>query len=571
MNMLDYFDTLPLARAVGWTLLHFVWQGALIALVFRLLMEVMRERSANARYAACCVGMGLMIVAPLVTLVLKVDSLGQPLPPLPADLAVLDLETVSLWDWFTPALPWLTLFWFSGTIVLQGRLLLLWMNTQRLRRRGTRPAPHALRRTVAELCALLEIKKRVRVFKSSVTRVPMVMGWLSPVILVPGSVLSGLSPREIKMVLAHELAHIRRHDYIVNLVQALFETLLFYHPAVWWLSNRLRIEREYCCDDVAVSACRDALSYARALSSLDALRDDERLPVMASTGGSLMNRIIRLLNVRTKPACRLGGWLAPLVLVAIMAAAVSAMTLSPASALEDGDVKTEKAAKKIDKAAAKEKLKKKGYYVEDACLEDATDLIKKMKEAGKSKDDIQRALLVQGIMGKETKKDLKKRAQYEEGLVKKMKADGKSDKEIKQYLSDVRKKDEMSRKKWAMKIDESVKAMQKKGMSPEEISQEFKKMRKKEEAAKLAEKKKIEAEKRMVTEMKAKGMSDEEIKKKIKAIRIKEKQAEVEKLRIEKMKKMGMSDEKIKRMIEAIRKKENGVAKEDSAKKPDAE
>lgn len=566
MNMLDYFDTAPLARAVGWTLLHFVWQGALIALLFKVILEAMGKNRANARYAACCAGMALMIVAPAVTLIVLAGAPAEPLPILPPEIAAVDPGEFSLWEWLSPALPWLTLFWFSGTIVLQGRLIVHFVNAQRLKRRGTRPAPLSLQRTVTDLCALLDIRRTVHVFKSSLTRVPMVMGWLSPVILVPGSVLSGLSPREIKMVLAHELAHIRRHDYIVNLVQALFEALLFYHPAVWWLSNRMRVEREYCCDDVAVSACRDALSYARALSSLDALRDDERLTVMASTGGSLMNRIFRLLGVHSKPAYRIGGWLAPIVFAATMAAAVSAMTLSPASALDDGDIEAKESIKKAEASKTMEALKKKGYYVEESCLEDVTDLIKKMKEAGKSKEDIQRAILVQSHMGKKTKVSKEKRAQYEKDLVKKMKAKGMSGEEIKKTLIDMRKSEEKAAKNAAMKLDETIKAMQKKGMSPEEISLSIKKKRKKDEAVKMAAKKKAEEEKLLVKKMKAEGKSDKEIKQFLKERHIKAKQAEREKLRIKKMKEMGMSDEKIKIMIEEIRKKENGVAKEDSVK-----
>ena len=92
--------------------------------------------------------------------------------------------------------------------------------------------------------------------------------------LLPASALAGLSPQQLEAILAHELAHIRRHDYLVNLLQTLVETLLFYHPAVWWLSRRIRIERENCCDDLAVSLCGDPVAYAKALADLEELRAD---------------------------------------------------------------------------------------------------------------------------------------------------------------------------------------------------------------------------------------------------------------------------------------------------------
>ena len=101
---------------------------------------------------------------------------------------------------------------------------------------------------------------------------PTVIGWLKPVVLLPASALAALTPQQLEAILAHELAHIRRHDYLVNLLQTLVETLLFYHPAVWWLSRRIRIERENCCDDLAVSLCGDPVAYAAALADLEALR-----------------------------------------------------------------------------------------------------------------------------------------------------------------------------------------------------------------------------------------------------------------------------------------------------------
>ena len=105
---------------------------------------------------------------------------------------------------------------------------------------------------------------------------PTVIGWLKPVVLLPASALAGLTPRQLEAILAHELAHIRRHDYLVNLLQTLVETLLFYHPAVWWLSRRIRVERENCCDDLAVSLCGDPVAYAAALADLEGSAHVER-------------------------------------------------------------------------------------------------------------------------------------------------------------------------------------------------------------------------------------------------------------------------------------------------------
>ena len=99
---------------------------------------------------------------------------------------------------------------------------------------------------------------------------PTVIGWLRPVVLLPVAALANLTPDQVQAILAHELAHVRRHDFVVNLLQTIAETLLFYHPAVWWLSHRIRVEREHCCDDIAVEVCGDPVGYAEALTTLAA-------------------------------------------------------------------------------------------------------------------------------------------------------------------------------------------------------------------------------------------------------------------------------------------------------------
>ena len=155
---------------------------------------------------------------------------------------------------------------------------------------------------------------------------PTVIGWLKPVVLLPTSALAGLAPNQMEAILAHELAHVRRHDYIVNLFQTVVETLLFYHPAVWWLSRRIRAERENCCDDLAVSLCGDPVAYAAALAELEGLRSTTGDLVLAATGGSLLQRVRRLLGVPTH-AGRAPGWLAAglalLVVISMSAGAVA--------------------------------------------------------------------------------------------------------------------------------------------------------------------------------------------------------------------------------------------------------
>ena len=167
------------------------------------------------------------------------------------------------------------------------------------------------------LSARLGLTRTVRLLESTRLQVPVVVGWLRPVLLVPTAVLGGLSPQQLEAVIAHELAHIRRHDYLVNLLQSAVETLLFYHPAVWWVSSAVRAEREHCCDDLAVVACGDAVLYARALTAIETLRHEEMGVAMAITGSPLLARVRRLLGAKPPTTAASSGWIVAL-LTAVM-------------------------------------------------------------------------------------------------------------------------------------------------------------------------------------------------------------------------------------------------------------
>ena len=143
---------------------------------------------------------------------------------------------------------------------------------------------------------------------------PTVVGWLRPAILLPVAALASLSPAQVEAILAHELAHIRRHDYAVNVLQTIAETLLFYHPAVWWLSKRIRAEREHCCDDIAVAVCGDPVSYAQALAELETWRTGSTTMAMAATGGALLDRGRRILRVPITDEPRSPSWAVTLAL-----------------------------------------------------------------------------------------------------------------------------------------------------------------------------------------------------------------------------------------------------------------
>lgn len=189
-------------------------------------------------------------------------------------------------------MPSLLSVWLVGVALLSVWHLGGWIQVRRMTRRATRPVDEGWELALIRLRRRLGIEHAVMLLESAAAPVPAVIGWLRPVILVPASAFAGLTPEQLEAILAHELAHVRRHDYLINLLQAVVETLLFYHPAVWWVSRQVRQERESCCDDLAVSVCGDRLGYARALAALEGLRTP-RL-AMGADGGSLLRRIRRL-------------------------------------------------------------------------------------------------------------------------------------------------------------------------------------------------------------------------------------------------------------------------------------
>jgi uncharacterized protein (TIGR03435 family) len=191
----------------------------------------------------------------------------------------------------------LVTLWLVGVMVLLTRLTAGCWRVRRLHLVARLEAPSRWQALAEDLAARLGLRRRFLIVDSARVSTPTVIGWLRPVVLLPIAALAGLTPRQVEAILAHELAHIRRHDFVINLLQTLAETALFYHPAVWWISSRIRTEREHCCDDVAVSVCGDAREYAAALTELASWSMAHHPLAMAATRGPLLNRVRRLLRL----------------------------------------------------------------------------------------------------------------------------------------------------------------------------------------------------------------------------------------------------------------------------------
>jgi GWxTD domain-containing protein len=308
MNALELWIHSAGAKALGWTLFHFLWEGAAIAGILVLALALLKPAWARARYAAACAALLGMALAFGITLAVEWPWHAQRLTIATDGLAGLTAGggvfvnglRGSGFRW-SDVLAWAPALWLAGVFGLYVYRLGSWLAAQRLRRMGTCAAPEPWQRRLRSLAGTMGLARPVALLESCLADVPIMIGYLKPAIVMPIGLLAGLPPDQVEAILLHELAHIRRADYLINLLQTGIEGLLFYHPAVWWVSGVVRAERENCCDDAVVELQGNAREYAAALYTVEQHRSRVPQAALAATGGSLTRRIRRLLG---KPDAR---------------------------------------------------------------------------------------------------------------------------------------------------------------------------------------------------------------------------------------------------------------------------
>ncbi|MEI8384264.1 MAG: M56 family metallopeptidase, partial [Planctomycetota bacterium] len=362
-------------ESLGWTLVHFVWQGAVLAVLLKFAMVLLERASAQTRYVVQYATLLAMVAFSLGTWwwIAATERPSEAVAPTAVDvhlqqtplvieprmtdtaalgpMGTMQIETVesalvepvttevilpavpterpfteNRTSWqkqihrrLLPALPWLVCAWLAGVMVLSLRLVVGWRIVQRMRRLAVTPAAEGLQVRLKILAGQLGITRTVKLVESVLIEVPAVIGWIHPVILLPLALFTNLTPEQLEAVLAHELAHIRRHDYLVNLIQTAIETLLFYHPAVWWLSRLIRAEREHCCDDLALRLCDSPVTYVSALAMMEELRASPAM-TLAANGGSLLHRVRRIAIGPATDSRQSSWWGASLITLAAVLA-----------------------------------------------------------------------------------------------------------------------------------------------------------------------------------------------------------------------------------------------------------
>ncbi len=315
--------------AFGWTLVHSVWQGAALALITVFALYLLRSYSANVRYRTGVFALTFQVFISAATFVyyyLKLAAISIPAAkPLssyvPTSVTLENIKyelpvSFKLQMWLSAHISELVICWLIGAAFLLLRFAGGWIFTERLRTTAKVVMDKEWRARFGVLTARMNISQAIEFKETARILTPMVIGAFRPVVLIPIGLLSGFSTAQVEAILAHELAHIRRNDYLVNMLQSFVEVVFFFHPAIWWISEKIRAEREHCCDDIALSACGDRVSLAHALVKVAEWQNAPQMAMaFASSKPLLLKRIQRVLGVNSKPASTFGSM--PVILIAI--------------------------------------------------------------------------------------------------------------------------------------------------------------------------------------------------------------------------------------------------------------
>lgn len=313
--------------AWGWALVQFLWQGLLIGGCAALLLTVTRNSKAQIRYLITVAALVLCLLIPIISTLQTVSianmsvvsSIYTNSASMPENTLFRSAISTSLPPTVNSQVQWLTFIWFLGCVFFTLRMLLglTWISqTQRNARPNLNPA---LQSTLMRLIKHFGISRRITLLLSDDIESPMTTGWWKPIILVPTALLTHLSPDYIEALIAHELAHIKRFDYLVNILQSLIEIILFFHPVVWWLSKQIRTERENIADDLAAQVLNNPQQLATALAALDQFQLSNPLLAQAAHGGNLMSRIQRLV----KPKQAILNWKVSATLIGMVLACLT--------------------------------------------------------------------------------------------------------------------------------------------------------------------------------------------------------------------------------------------------------
>jgi bla regulator protein blaR1 len=275
--------------ALGWMVIHSLWQATLIAFISGILMVILRKKTAKLRYIVGNIALLAVVISAVVTFCVYYDFATEPAkvtftPTLQAlntegvnaitqnttiaEKASNPLSISGFKDYFNQNIPLIVTIWILGVAIFMLKLFGGISYIYYLKNRMNFPADEYWTDMLQKLADKAGLQRSIDIVESAMVRTPMVVGHLKPLILFPMGIINRLTPEEVEAILAHELAHIMRKDFIFNILQSIVEALFYFHPAVWWLSSQIRNERESACDDIAIELINSKVNYARALVAI---------------------------------------------------------------------------------------------------------------------------------------------------------------------------------------------------------------------------------------------------------------------------------------------------------------
>ena len=350
MNFINNFIPEELINAIGWTIFHSIWQGIIIAIILGTILLLTGKKSARLRYNISVAALIIMFILSAITFFNTYDRSNSSSPE---NLVIInsgneDVTTQSsvytsvfektnfdlpdfIKAFFNEHITFIVSAWVIGFLFFSFRFAGGLLFVQRLKSSGLKNIDSFWLNKLHQFEDKIKIKQAVQIFESARVRVPIAIGYIKPIILLPFGLLTGLPSDQVEAILIHELAHIKRYDFLVNLFQSFVETVLFYHPVIWWISSTINSERENCCDDIAVKICGDPLSYSKALYNIQQINEKESALVMALVGknNQLYRRIKRMNTKTNKTAYGIKFIAFSLLLIAM--AIVSLYSNTPAS------------------------------------------------------------------------------------------------------------------------------------------------------------------------------------------------------------------------------------------------
>lgn len=328
MNIVMEFLQSDTAAALGWAFIHSFWQGLIVWLLVRVILRALPAVHARLRYAIACGGLLMLMISVIVTF-LSLSGPGGAIDHRPPGHHAFFMtddgpgQQVAVQPLFTSLrlavetnMPWILLAWIAGVVFFLLRLTGGLFYAARIRSSAI-PLENEWSSYLRRACHELGIHRLVSLAESALITAPVVIGYLKPVILTPVGMFAGLSSEQLQTIILHELAHVRRHDYLVNLVQSAVETLLFFNPFVWAISHLVRREREFCCDDLVIRHHGDSRAYAYALTLLAENKLSSHAVALSLAQGrnQLLHRIKRMMSMSTTNYSLKSRIILPLILL----------------------------------------------------------------------------------------------------------------------------------------------------------------------------------------------------------------------------------------------------------------